>query len=262
MSLEITFLGGAAAWPNPGQGCSSFLVRAGDESILVDSGSNTLLRLREHINFRDVGAIVISHCHSDHILDLVPYRYGLVYGHGTSNGTIPLHLPPGGIDTLDALAAALGGKGERDDAFWDEAFTRSEYDPAAPLKLGAVTVQFTQTDHPIECYAMRFSTAEGASVVYTADTGTIESVEELARETDVLISEATMPDNWDEPGSAVGHLSPADAGSLADRARVRKLVLTHLWSERPDEDVVSSAAAEYQGPILVAKPGLVVNAGT
>lgn len=262
MSLEVTFLGGAAAWPNPGQGCSSFLVRSGDETILVDCGSNTLLELRKHIDFREVGAIVLSHCHSDHILDLVPYRYGLVYGPGESDRAIPLYLPPGGIGTLDALADALGGQGERNEAFWDGAFKRSEYDPHSSLTLGTVSVQFARTDHPAECYAMRLSTGDGVVLVYSADTGSIDSVTDLAQNCDVLIAEATMPDGSDKSGGEVGHLSPTEAGRLADQTKAGTLVLTHLWAERPDEDVVRGASAHYHGPILVAKPGLVVNAGS
>ena len=56
MSIELTCLGGAAAWPNPGQGCSSYLVRSGETTILLDAGSDTFMELRKHADYRELDA--------------------------------------------------------------------------------------------------------------------------------------------------------------------------------------------------------------
>ena len=260
MSIELTCLGGAAAWPNPGQGCSSYLIRSGETSILVDAGPDTLHELRKHIDVRTVDAVLISHCHSDHILDLVPYRYGLVYGPIQASERIPLYLPPGGRPILDALGQALGGHGEKPGAFWDDVFLVREYDPAAGLGVGSLSVSFARTVHAATCYAMRFDSADGSSLTYTADTGTIESVLTLASGSSMLIAEGTMPEDEERPGHETGHLKPSEAGVLAAQAGVRYLVMTHLWIERPDGEVISAARRAFNGEILIAKPGLVVYA--
>jgi ribonuclease BN (tRNA processing enzyme) len=260
MSIELTCLGGAAAWPNPGQGCSSFVVRSGQTTILLDAGPNTLLELRKHVDFHALDAIVISHCHSDHILDLIPYRYGLVYGPTKLAKRIPLWLPPGGTTVLRNLAGALSGQGENTEGFWDGVFVLNEFDPDKSLNAGSMTLRFARTAHPAVCYAMRIETVEGTTLTYTADTGTIESVLDLVRGSDILISEATMPEDAAKRGSESGHLKPSEAGVLANESGVGALVLSHLWSERPDSEVLEAAGRSFSGTTVIAKPGLVVNA--
>src|SRR5215510_9551479 len=127
-AMRLTVLGGAAAWPNPGQGCSSYLVSVGDSRVVVDCGPGTLPELRKHVDYQSVDAVIVSHCHSDHVLDLVPFRYGLLYGPTPLTRRIELWLPPGGVEVLRRLASALNG-GEDVDSYWQRAFEIREYDP-------------------------------------------------------------------------------------------------------------------------------------
>src|SRR5688572_3773852 len=127
MTLSLTVIGGSAAWPNPGQGCSSYLLDNGQQQVLLDCGPDTLHELRKHIDYTDIDAVLISHCHADHILDLVPYRYGLVYGPKRPTRNIPLWLPPGGRQTFTELAEAFGGQGERTEEFWSTVFDIARY---------------------------------------------------------------------------------------------------------------------------------------
>ena len=255
MSLQLTVLGGAAAWANPGQGCSSYLVRSDARSLLVDCGPDTLLELRRHIDFLTVDAVVISHMHADHILDLVPYRYGLVYGPHRAGRPIPLWLPPGGVSTLRALAEALRGGVEDGDTFWSDAFALREYDPAETLRVGDMSLSFAPTVHPISCYAMRVDHGDRA-LFYSADTGSNHDLLPLARGARLLLVEATSPEA--AAGSTV-HLAPREAGTFAAAAGAGTLILTHLWCERPDTDVTSEAGKAFAGRIAIAKPGLTVD---
>ena len=54
----------------------------------------------------DLTAIVIGHMHADHFLDLVGLRYLYPWGEPAPN-PLPVHLPPGGRERLDALADAV-----------------------------------------------------------------------------------------------------------------------------------------------------------
>lgn len=256
--MQLTCLGGAAAWPNPEQGCSSYLVRTSETAVLIDCGPDTLHVLRSQIRYSTIDAVVISHMHSDHMLDLVPYRYGLTYGVERSEASIPLLVPPAGSQRLDALASALGGNSEPGESFWEPAFAVEEYQPINGLVVGDIRIMFALTDHAEPCYAMRIESADGKSIFYTADTGTISPLLELAQGCDLLISEATMPDN--ETGSSgAGHLTPSVAAGIASRSGAGQLVLTHLWAERSDDVVLEQASRFYDGPIAIAKPGLRIN---
>lgn len=252
MTLRLTCLGGAAAWPNPGQGCSSFLLTSPTTTLLIDSGPNTLLELRKHTLYSQVDGIIVSHCHSDHILDLIPYRYGLTYGVERPGTPIPLYMPPGGTPTLTGLAEVLGGSGEASDGFWDSAFSIDEYDPQNALYINDMKVTFHRTVHAAECYAMRVE-HQGLSIVYTADTGEFAPLVSFAANCDLLISEATLPE--DDTAQTAGHLRPSDAGKLAAQAGTDHLVLSHLWSERSDDAVIDGVRAHFGGQIDIAKPG-------
>jgi ribonuclease BN (tRNA processing enzyme) len=258
MSLRLTVLGGAAAWPNPGQGCSSYLVRSDNASVLLDCGPDTLHELRRHADYTAIDAVVLSHCHSDHILDLVPYRYGLIYGPTRPARTIPLWIPPGGTRVLRDLATALGQLGEDVETFWSAAFELREYDPLGALTIGDVKFSFASTQHFVPCFAMRVE-AGGRALCYSSDTGAIAPLVELARSADLLIAEATLVEQPNGPVASRGHLTPAEAGELARQAGVARLLLTHLWNERPLDDVLREATTAYSGPVEVATPGLHVD---
>ena len=260
MSMRLTILGGAAAWPNPGQGCASFLLHSARMTILLDCGPDTLQELRRHVNYLTVGAIVISHCHADHILDLVPYRYGLVYGPARPPRPIPLWLPPGGAATLDALASALGGDAESPDGFWSSVFDVREYNPAERLELGDVRITFERTQHPVACFAMRVEDGAGASLFYSADTGDATPLVRLARDAGIVLVEATTAGDDVTPLAERVHLTPRQAGEFATQARANPLVLTHLWSERNDSQTRREAAEAFSGRTEIARPGLTVDA--
>jgi ribonuclease BN (tRNA processing enzyme) len=259
MTLGLTVLGGSAAWPNPGQGCSSYLVASDNTRLLLDCGPDTLQMLRQHADYRSIDAVIISHCHADHMLDLVAYRYGLKYGPGHDDRRVPLWLPPGGIERLDMLSAALAYGSEDSSGFWTDAFELHEFDPLATLQVGNLGVSFAPTQHFVPCFAMRVSDRSGRAIGYTADAGTIDPLVGLMEDATLLVAEATERAHDDRPVEQRGHLTPEDAGRLAAACRTPALLLTHLWSERPDDEVIRAAATEFNGRISVAKPGMYVD---
>ncbi|MEX1158497.1 MAG: MBL fold metallo-hydrolase [Thermomicrobiales bacterium] len=262
MALTLTVLGGSAAWPNAGQGCSAYIVGDGTTTILLDCGPNTLLELRKHVDYTAVDAIVISHCHADHILDLVPYRYGLIYGPAGSRRRIPVWLPPGGLLRMEMLGGAFAGQGEPQLSFWEPAFDMAEYQPELGLTLGDLRLSFAATQHYIECFAMRVQGSEGAALLYSSDTGAIEPLMELVAGVGVgvVIAEATLESGDERPAAERGHMTPDDAARLAAAAGAHTLVVTHLWSERPDAVVEREATEHFNGRVVIAKPGLRVDA--
>jgi ribonuclease BN (tRNA processing enzyme) len=259
MPLTLTVLGGSAAWPNPGQGCSAYLVSDGPTTVLLDCGPNTLLELRKHVDYATLDAIVISHCHSDHILDLVPYRYGLIYGPTTTRRKIPVWLPPGGHERMEMLGGAFSGQGEPHLSFWEPAFDLEEYDPASGLTIGDLCISFAATQHYIPCFAMRVEGPDSRTLLYSSDTGSVQPLLGIAQGAEVVVAEATLEHDDDRPEAARGHMTPVDAGRLAAAAGAHTLVVTHLWSERPDNVVERTAAEHFNGRVLIAKPGMCVD---
>jgi ribonuclease BN (tRNA processing enzyme) len=255
--MRLTVLGGAAAAPSPDQGCSSYLVESHDTRILLDCGSDTFSTLRAVTDFRSVDVIIVSHVHSDHTLDLVPYRYALRYAPGSQGRRVPLWMPPGGRAFLRSLAVAFKAGTEDEDSFFD-VFPIREYDPSKPADVGPFSIRFHQTHHYIPCWASRLE-IDGRSLVYLADTGPAAALVEFSRAADLLICEGThlhVPDAV--PPEQMGHLTARQAGELAAAAGARKLLLTHLWAAGGLETYLREAESVFT-PVVVAQPKLVID---
>ena len=88
--MKLTVLGGSAAGPNPGQGCSGYLVGSGMTHVVVDLGPGTFQELRRHVDFRAIDGVVLTHSHLDHFLDVLTLRYALAYNPVVAGAPLPL----------------------------------------------------------------------------------------------------------------------------------------------------------------------------
>ncbi|HEY5342019.1 MAG TPA: MBL fold metallo-hydrolase [Candidatus Aquilonibacter sp.] len=250
-AMRVRVVGSSASVPRPGRACSCHLVRARGTNILLDMGTGALANLRLVMDYPDLDAIIISHMHADHFLDLIPLRYGLKYGPLLRDDRMPIWLPPGGEQQLRALAKTFSSEGPTD--FLDEVFDVNEYDPNATLEIEKLTVTFAKTIHYIDAYAVRVE-RDGASVCYSSDTAPCENVERLARGCSLFLCEAALG-LASETGPMRGHLSAVEAGEMAQRAGARRLVLTHYGTEFAPGELEDAARNVYHGPCAAADDG-------
>jgi ribonuclease BN (tRNA processing enzyme) len=249
--MELTILGGSAAGPNPGQGCSGYLVQSGPTRLVVDLGPGTLPELRRHTDFRTIDGVVISHTHLDHVLDLLALRYALAYNPIRPPGPLPLWLPPGGLAFLGRLAAAFS---QGPDFF--AVFAASEYDPQSALIVGELAIRFRRTHHFNRCWAMRLTNSRDGDLFYTADTGPVPDLLDFAFGSAVVVAEAAETGTGARPPAERGHLFPEEAGRLAREVGADLLVLTHLWAELDPFAAIEQAAASFGEQVELAMPGL------
>jgi ribonuclease BN (tRNA processing enzyme) len=252
----LTVLGGSAASPNTGAGCSGYLVRSGDTTLLLDPGPGTLPELRRHADFRTLSAVIVSHMHLDHMLDLLALRHALAYNPVSAPAPIPIWLPPGGASLLERAAAPF----DESDVPGRFAATVhvTEYDPSQSLAVGPLTLAFAPTVHYLPTWAMRITAPNGRSLGYTGDTGpaAIAGLASFFAGVDLLLAEATLLDAGDSDPTTRGSLTASEAGRLARDARTARLVLTHLWEELGFGRTAAGAAAAFSGAITLARPGL------
>ncbi|MDE2481880.1 MAG: MBL fold metallo-hydrolase [bacterium] len=250
-TMRVRVVGSSASVPRPGRACSCHLIRTREANVLLDMGTGALANLREVMDYPDLDAIVISHMHADHFLDLIPLRYGLKYGPLLREERLPLWLPPGGEQQLRALAATFSPEGPKD--FLDEVFEITEYDPKGEVYVGNLTISFAKTIHYIDAYAVRVE-RDGASVCYSSDTAPCDAVEELAHGCNLFLCEASLG-LAQENGEMRGHLSAVEAGQMAQRAGARRLVLTHYGTEFAPGELEDAARSTYRGPCAAADDG-------
>lgn len=246
-ALEVTVLGAAPSAPQrDGQG-SGLLVRAGGDALLLDAGVGVASRLLDVMDPRALSAVVITHFHADHFLDLVSLRYHLPWA-GVDGPRMTVLLPPGGIGRLETLADVIS---EAPD-FFARALDLREYDPDRPVRVGAMTVSFVATRHYVPCWATAVSLEGGPRLMYTGDTGPSASVTDAARGADLLVVEATLAD-VDEDVAERGHLTADEALDMAREAGVRRVLLTHLPTGR--RAALIGRTAGLRPRVDVARPG-------
>ena len=247
--LILTVLGSSPSWPNPGGACSGYLLSAAGTRILVECGPGVAGRLLARVGLEELSAIVISHMHPDHFLDLVSLRQGIRHG-GLGGESPPLVLlPPGGARALAELGRALNDN----ERFFSDTFRLDEYDPARVSRLGATTFAFRRVPHSAPCYAMRIEA--GSTLAFSGDCGPSADLVEHARAADIFLCEAAL-ESPEPPSAPRSHLTPAEAGEIARRAGVRRLLLTHAPVDpRDPERPAREAATAFGGPIERVRDG-------
>lgn len=243
--MRLTVVGCSGSFPGPDSACSSYLVEHAGFALVLDLGNGALGALQRYVDPRAVDALVLSHLHADHWIDVVPYAFARM-GHPDGPGSrLPVYGPAG---TRERIAAALGKPAAAVDRSFDVR-------PIGDGAIGPFAARFTRANHPVETYAVRLD-ADGASLAYTADTGASAEVTELARGADLLLAEASVaePGPGEKPKPANLHLSGLDAASMAHAAGVGRLVLTHLvpWA---DQERILAEAREVRPDAELAHPG-------
>lgn len=263
--MRLTVVGCRAGMPADGQASSGYLVETARARLLLDCGPGVATALSSVTPPSGLDAIIISHFHSDHCYDLLPIGKSLMSaitafpgGPGVAGGGIRpvrLFVPTGARERLSRWARLFPVRSQPQlDLAFEVAFDVQEYEPGDRFTVGDCSLQMDEMRHAEPNCGTRIE-AQGATLAYTGDTGLCDAAVELAADADVLLIEATLS-RPDETGH--GHLSGAEAGQVAARAGAGELVLTHFAS-RDDawlRAIEAAAAAEFDGPIRMAEPGL------
>jgi len=247
--VRITVLGKSPAWQDAGGACSGYLIEEGDRRVLLECGNGVFGKLRQACDFTTVDAVVISHLHADHFFDLVPYAYALAYSaQARAAGRRPLlHAPPRARETFRRITGAWDAE-----QLIEQAFDVREYDAGSELELGGLRLRFHEVPHFISAFAIRFGAGAG-SFTYGADCSPNDAIVGFARDSDLLMLEATIqePENEGERG----HMTPAEAGEHARRAAAGRLVLTHISDDVDAEWARAEARRTFAGPVELAREG-------
>lgn len=234
-------LGKSPALPDADGAQSGYLVTHAGFTLLLDCGGGVLSKLRAHGNPAAVDAVLISHLHADHMLDLLPFSFALSAGLLGDRRQPPLWGPPGAVDAFSAYSDAVGMEDQINDGFWVR-----EYDPGKELKLGPLTIRFCKVPHYIPSWACDLHAPTGRRLTFGSDCGPNDPLIRFAADTDLLMLEATDGAGPYQGGGVRGHLTAGEAGAIAHQAGARRLLLTH-YSDRLDAEGLREAAGRSYG---------------
>jgi ribonuclease BN (tRNA processing enzyme) len=221
--------------------------------LVLDLGYGTLPRLLELLDSSvadGLDAVVITHEHADHMVDL----HGLFRARwfGRRNGPrIPLFAPEPVLGRVVALEDPETAEDLHAVFSWRPL-------PAAPYEIGPFTLESAALPHHVVTAGVRL-TAPGLTIAYTGDTGPDPALLDLGRNADVYIVDATYPTPRPAPaGRPRWLLSAAEAGQIATDASARRLLLTHFWPDTDRDLAVTEARGRFSGEIFQANEGAVI----
>src|SRR3954467_4160697 len=261
--MRLTVLGKSPSWQDADGACSGYLIEEGDTCLLMDCGNGVFSKLRRYRDYGSVNAVVISHLHADHFLDLVPFSYALTYAPkrqpvpiqrwpGDPTPRTPrLICPPGSRDTFRRIVGAWGNED-----LIENAFELEEYGVDDTPEVGGLRFSFQTVPHFTETFAINIQSENGGGkLAFGADSRPTAELVEFAKDCDLLLIEATLP--RPERSGQRGHLTPREAGEHAKAAAAKRVVITHISDELDALWARQEAADAFGGPVELAHEGAV-----
>ncbi|MBE0475889.1 MAG: MBL fold metallo-hydrolase [Coriobacteriia bacterium] len=241
--MRVTVLGSAASYAGPGQACAGYLIRSGEALVLTDCGNGVLANLGRVADPLALDAVIVTHRHPDHVLDLFSLQSLLRYAPQGPAPALPLYGPPGLMEMLGCMHDEKGRA---------ELAASFEFEPLRDGEeslFGALSVRPVEVDHVDPTFALRLAD-DGGTMCYTSDTRYGEAVLDAARGCDLLLADATMPEAY---AGRAPHMSAGECGRLASEAGAGRLVLTHVWPTNDRIEMAAQARRAFGGPVEVAE---------
>ena len=262
--MKLTVVGCSGSMSGPHSAASSYLVQAvGADpllpgmdrtwSIVLDFGPGAMGQLLNYLDPAMLDAIVFSHLHADHCVDIVGMQvYRRWYPAGPL-ARIPVYSPG------DAARRTRGIADDPCEEDYSSEFDFQQIAAGSAIKIGPLSIEFFEAWHTIPAVGMRITgpseddPSELVTLAYTGDTDYCEGEVNAALDADLLLSEAAFEDGRDTVRGV--HMTGLRAGQLAHDAHAHRLLLTHLQPWTHPGTNVAHAQRAFTGSVRAVQAG-------
>lgn len=250
---------------------TGYLIWLDDKArIIIDAGPGTVQHFKQSsAQFSDLSVFLFTHFHVDHSADLSAYIKGGFFT--DRNDDLFLYGPSGDTFILSAeqfvqrlFSAKQGVYPYLSPFIIDDA--QSSY------KIKTKTIEWTYKDlnirpvhqgndftiktvsvhhGPFPALAYRVEIA-GCVISFTGDmSGRLHTMPDLAQNSDLLVAHNAIPEDATGVPQLL-HMKPSYIGKIAGRAKIKKLLLTHMMerSINRQDETIKLIKENYQGPII------------
>jgi ribonuclease BN (tRNA processing enzyme) len=234
--MKVTFLGTGTMINK--RAAASIHVQT-DKSILLDFGPRSIVNLDSAIDKDSIDSIFITHPHVDHYGEFIVYSFDKSWRE--LEGELKVFCPPGLKQTLENILKFPITELAKYETEIKEIINEEVF-------VGKTKVICKEVPHDPRLKALAYRVEYGdKSIVYSGDCGPCDELVEIAKDADAAIFEAARA-NPEKP-----HMTPQQAGEMAEKAGIRKLILTHFAPETDVLDVVTLAKENFSGEVIKAE---------
>ena len=289
---DITFLGTSCGIPTKERNTYSVLLKFNKENILIDCGEGTQIQLRK-IDFSPskVTRILISHLHGDHILGLPGliqtrltsdnkkeiYIYGPKNTKKYLNNLLSMFLNKKELQKIKIYEVNKGKIFENNDFTimcekLDHSIEclgysiiekdRRKINLNYTKKFGLINnpllgdlqkgKKITFKGHKITPNKATFL-KKGKKITFVMDTKLCKSAINLAKNSDLLISESTFTKELKDKAIKFKHLTSEEAAYIAKKSKSKELILTHFSQRYKTTDDIYKQAKKIFSKVKCAK---------
>lgn len=220
--MELTVLGKYGPYGKAGGGCASgYLVKNGDDYIVLDMGSGTLSRLCAATDINNIKDIYISHLHYDHTSDLLGFRY-----------------------LLEETGQRVNIYTHREQSEWYKIlfehpnFNVIDIDENTVVNVGSMRLSFLPMAHTVPCYAVLIKGEK--TLCYTGDTLYNANLPQCFENSDCVLADCSKPRGFNGP-----HMTVENALNFAREYPDTKIIATH-------QSVDYDPAADLEGSGIIS----------
>lgn len=247
-----------------GRASASYIVWIDDKArVLVDAGSGSMLRFEQSgAKLEDLEAIVLTHMHIDHSVDLPSYVKAGYFSNRTA--VLPILGPNGNssFPSIGVFLEALFGSNGAYKYMSDVLDANSDSFEIIPVEIDSVGVvhkefksfslDLTNVNHgDVPAIALRINIGS-KSILVSGDTNNQnKSLQKLAKNVDLFVAHHAIAQGASGFATHL-HMKPSEIGQVAKDAHVKKILLTHRMKRTigSEKESLGFICENYKGEVL------------